>query len=744
MADRVGQRLGNYTITQLLGQGGFAEVYLGEHLYLKSQAAIKVLQARLSSTDDMDSFLKEAQTIARLAHPNIVRVMDFGIDEETPYLVMDYAPNGTLRQRHAKGIPLPLTTILPYITQVADALQYAHDERLIHRDIKPENMLIGRRNEILLSDFGIALVAQSSLSQGTQDVIGTVAYMSPEQIQGKPRPASDQYSLGIVAYEWLTGERPFHGSFTEMCTQHMFAQPPLLSEKLTQVSPAIEQVIMRALAKDPKQRFETIRDFATALQNIQQSGDTALRTGQIDLENNSYRTELMQPPPSYRTELMPPTQATPSSPITPGKGLLSRAQYTQNTPTNSQTGNQTGQQTTGQGSNQAINQPSQAPAQNSQPSALPTLHSMETEARTNPPQMILPPPPPGTPNQFRPQQQGNPTTPQSGQDFQNRAYQPPLQSGQPYPGQPYNNQQGIQYPGQPYGGPQQSGQSYGNPQQGNPYPGQPYGNQQGNQYPGNQYAPAQSYESPQQAAQREAAQREAAQREAAQRETAQRETAQREAAQREAAQREAVRTNQKQNQATGRSESFEESWGILATWKWPILATIVGIILFCAIHNLTIFPLPSFPVPVLNRGITLVVVIPLFFGASFGPWVGLLVGLGGVLCGDLFYPIDNHFHLINTAHKNIDWWAPLLINGIAGLLTGLTKLRRKYPSVGSVTRAVLLAAIGLAASLGFVLYQLQELSSYQFLGLVLLCNLIISFAILVVYSIMIRLVDPSI
>ncbi|GCE20727.1 serine/threonine protein kinase [Dictyobacter kobayashii] len=113
MADRIGQRLGNYTIVQLLGQGGFAEVYLGEHLYLKSQAAIKILQTRLSGSDDTDSFLKEAQTIARLAHPNIVRVMDFGIDGETPYLVMDYAPNGTLRQRHPRGTALPSRRSFP-------------------------------------------------------------------------------------------------------------------------------------------------------------------------------------------------------------------------------------------------------------------------------------------------------------------------------------------------------------------------------------------------------------------------------------------------------------------------------------------------------------------------------------------------------------------------------------------------------------------------------------------------------
>src|SRR5205085_9904073 len=177
MADRSGQQLGNYRLIRLVGKGGFAEVYLGEHIYLSTPVAVKVLHTQLES-EDMAVFLNEARTIARLIHPHIIRVTDFGLDGETPFLVMDYAPNGTLRQRHARGIQLPLTTIVPYVKQLAEALQHAHDEKLIHRDIKPENMLLGRRNEVLLSDFGIALIAQSSRYQSTQDVIGTVAYMS--------------------------------------------------------------------------------------------------------------------------------------------------------------------------------------------------------------------------------------------------------------------------------------------------------------------------------------------------------------------------------------------------------------------------------------------------------------------------------------------------------------------------------------------------------------------------------------
>ncbi|HYU74483.1 MAG TPA: serine/threonine-protein kinase, partial [Ktedonobacteraceae bacterium] len=186
MAERVGQQLGNYRLVRLVGRGGFADVYLGEHVYLNTKVAIKILQTRVAD-NELEAFLKEARTIASLVHPHIVRVMDFGVASDTPFLVMDFALNGTLRQRHPKGTRLPLTTIVPYVRQVAEALQYAHDEKFIHRDIKPENMLLGRRDEVLLSDFGIADIAESSRYQGTQETAGTAAYMAPEQIQGRPR-----------------------------------------------------------------------------------------------------------------------------------------------------------------------------------------------------------------------------------------------------------------------------------------------------------------------------------------------------------------------------------------------------------------------------------------------------------------------------------------------------------------------------------------------------------------------------
>ncbi len=313
--DRIGQQLGNYRLVRLLGGGGFAQVYLGEHVRLHTQAAIKVLHTQIAATE-IDSFLTEAQTIAHLEHSHIVRVLDFDVAEGIPFLVMSYAPNGTLRQRHPKGTQLPLPTIVSYVTQLADALQYAHDEKLIHRDVKPENMLVGRRNEVLLSDFGIALIAQSSRYQSTQDVIGTVAYMAPEQIQGKPRPASDQYSLAIVVYEWLCGERPFHGSFTELCTQHMYATPAPLREQVPTIPLDVEQVVLTALAKEPRQRFASVQAFATALEQASQAAPAQVSAELPDppvksLSSSQLNTPTEFPTPSALIPTLPSPQDIP-------------------------------------------------------------------------------------------------------------------------------------------------------------------------------------------------------------------------------------------------------------------------------------------------------------------------------------------------------------------------------------------------------------------------------------------------
>src|SRR5262249_15645818 len=147
--------------------------------------------------------------------------LECGIENSIPFLVMTYAPHGTLRQRHPKGSIVELEAVVSYVQQVASALQYVHDNKLIHRHIKPENMLVGRNYEVLLSDFCIAITAHSSFSVRMQNIVGTPLYMAPEQFYGKPRPASDQYALGIVVYEWLSGSPPFSGpSFMAIAAKH--------------------------------------------------------------------------------------------------------------------------------------------------------------------------------------------------------------------------------------------------------------------------------------------------------------------------------------------------------------------------------------------------------------------------------------------------------------------------------------------------------------------------------------------
>ena len=292
MVDRSGQQLGNYRLLSLLGQGGFAEVYLGEHVFLKKSVAVKLLYTQLGQAD-MATFLREAQTIAHLEHPHIVRVTDFGLDNNLPYLVMEYAPNGTLRTRHPRDTTLPLATISSYIKQIANALQYAHDEKLIHRDIKPENMLLNRNNDILLSDFGLATVAHHTATQNTQSIAGTAVYMAPELFRGKSYPASDQYALAVVVYEWLCGKPPFYeGDFIQLGYQHTYVPPESLSEKNPHLPKDVEHVVSTALAKDPKQRFGSVKAFANALEQACMAAEPPI--GKVPVYM-SLPSTLMQP-----------------------------------------------------------------------------------------------------------------------------------------------------------------------------------------------------------------------------------------------------------------------------------------------------------------------------------------------------------------------------------------------------------------------------------------------------------------
>src|SRR6266700_161196 len=240
MQDRVGQQLGNYRLTALIGTGGYADVYLAEHLYISNrQHAIKVLNGTDLKEYNQDEFLLEAQTITNLQHlsSHIVQINDVGIQTSkeagvtsyTPYIVMEYAPKGTLRSLYPSGTQVPLERIVFYTNQIAEALQCAHDHSppVIHRDVKPENMLLRTPDHVLLSDFGISISGKTGPQRISKEkgVVGTAAYIAPERFSGHMRRASDQYSLGIVVYEWISGERPFDGTGTEICAKHLTVPP---------------------------------------------------------------------------------------------------------------------------------------------------------------------------------------------------------------------------------------------------------------------------------------------------------------------------------------------------------------------------------------------------------------------------------------------------------------------------------------------------------------------------------------
>jgi serine/threonine protein kinase/Tfp pilus assembly protein PilF len=310
MSDLLGKQLGQYRILRRLGAGGFAVVYLGEHIHLQRQVAIKVLHQVHLSSEDEERFRKEARTIASLEHKNIIRVIDYGIQESTsiPYLVMEYMPK-TLRWRYPKGTRFSALDILPYVKQVASGLQHAHNHKVIHRDVKPENMLLNDHDKVRLSDFGIAVVDETSRTSKTLDKLGTPAYMAPEQFRGKPVFASDQYSLGIVVYEWLCGTRPFTGGFGELLHQHESATPPSMREKVPSLSATIEEVIQKALAKNPKERYANIGEFALAFEKacqLEQAGNDTLST--ISVSSPSSQSHS---PVSALTERAKPNVATP-------------------------------------------------------------------------------------------------------------------------------------------------------------------------------------------------------------------------------------------------------------------------------------------------------------------------------------------------------------------------------------------------------------------------------------------------
>ncbi|GHO79854.1 hypothetical protein KSD_76250 [Ktedonobacter sp. SOSP1-85] len=266
------EHLGNYRLLKPLGESKLARVYLAEHIHLGTQAVIKVLHTRELQEEHGELFKQEAYILAHLEHPHILRILNFDLDEGMPFLVMSYASGGSLQMRHPSGSRVPLPQVNDYVQQIASALQYAHKQKIIHRNVKPKNLLIGAHGEILLTDFSIA--SQSRSMAG--GIVGTPTYAAPEQMYQQAVAASDQYALGIIVYEWLCGHVPFQGTFAEILSQHYSAPVPSLRQQ-TGLSSAIENVVLRALEKEPEQRFPSLQAFAKAFQDAVDQQERAAR-----------------------------------------------------------------------------------------------------------------------------------------------------------------------------------------------------------------------------------------------------------------------------------------------------------------------------------------------------------------------------------------------------------------------------------------------------------------------------------
>jgi serine/threonine protein kinase len=259
-----GNSIGGCRILRLIGRGVSSEVYLGEHPRLSDPVAVKLLHA-WTGEREVQRFLTQAAMLSKLDHPHIIHIYDFGLtDDDVPYLVVSYAPYGTLRQRYPRGSRLPLSEVINYVGQAAEALQYVHEHQLVHRDVKPQNMLLGAQNEIILNDFGTTTVSYSLIPNAV-DFEGTVLYAAPEQLGGRSLRSSDQYALAVMTHELLTGSWPFMGTFDEVARKHLFEKPPTVREKGVAIPLLIDEALQRALSKDPAARFACIQDFADAL-----------------------------------------------------------------------------------------------------------------------------------------------------------------------------------------------------------------------------------------------------------------------------------------------------------------------------------------------------------------------------------------------------------------------------------------------------------------------------------------------
>lgn len=264
--DLTGLVFGSYKLVELLGRGGMASVYRGYQESIDRNVAIKVLPHEfLHDPNFSQRFVAEARTLAKLTHPAILPLYDFGTANDVPYIVMPLMTGGTLADRIKAG-PMPLAEAVRLLTPVAEALDFAHSQNVIHRDIKPSNILFDQRSQPFLADFGIAKALEASSQLTGTAIVGTPDYMSPEQARGEVVDArSDLYSLGVMAFQCLAGDTLFHATTPiGVMLKHATEPPPPIRHVRPDVPEAVEQVLLKALAKQPAERFQTSSEFMRA------------------------------------------------------------------------------------------------------------------------------------------------------------------------------------------------------------------------------------------------------------------------------------------------------------------------------------------------------------------------------------------------------------------------------------------------------------------------------------------------
>ena len=330
MQNFIGQQIDRYRVTERLGMGGMAVVYKAYDTRLERDVAIKVIRTEAIPPEQverlMQRFEREAKAQAQFSHPNIVPVYDYGEVNGSPFLVMEYISGGTLKEKLGK--PVPCVQAIAWVAPIADALSYAHSLGVVHRDVKPSNILFNRAGRPILTDFGIAKILEGNdvTLTGTGLGVGTPEYMAPEQWHGQASEANDQYALGVVLYELITGQKPYTAETPVAIALKQMSEPLQRPSKLVADIPeSLEKVLYKALAMRPEDRYESMRHFYSALISLVQRSDTepisSRMAAEVDLVGSEAETvDQLSETPHYSLSV-PPATPKPASKKAPRRSF---------------------------------------------------------------------------------------------------------------------------------------------------------------------------------------------------------------------------------------------------------------------------------------------------------------------------------------------------------------------------------------------------------------------------------------